>query len=137
MLSNNIFSRLIAIVLFILYAFVPCNPDGLALSVTADNGEEQVITAEWQNNTKKAIGIPRYFVEKNENGEWTEILFSDGFGFPDIASTYYPTEKGEITIISERVFGQRLPEGKYRITVYYDILNSDIKTGSSVLEFTL
>ena len=137
MLSNSIFSRLIAIILFVLYAFAPCNPEGLTLSAAADNGEEQKITVEWQNNTKKAIGIPRYFVEKEENGEWTDVPFAEGFGFPDIASVYYPSEKDKITIVSERVFGQRLPEGKYRITVYYDIVNSDTKTGSSVLEFTI
>ncbi len=134
---SDVFSRFIAILLFLFSAFLPFNPEGLDLTVNVSNENEQIITVEWQNNTGRAIGIPRYFIEKAEDGEWTNVPFSSDFGFPDIASTYYPSEKGKITIKSESAFGEPLPSGTYRVTVYYDIRDTETTNSGASTEFTI
>ena len=134
---NTVFAKLIALILFAVSFIIPGSPDNVDISAEAVAGEAQIIRVEWKNNTGKAITVPKYYIEKYENEEWTAVEFSDGFGFPEIYTQYYPTEGGTITIDAKRDLKEPLTAGTYRITLCYNILYSSVKTGSSCAEFTV
>ena len=135
---SAVFSKFIAIILFAVSFLIPGSPDKMDISVTVDNTETQIITVEWTNRTGKAVTIPRYYMEKLDGEEWTEIPFSPDFGgFPEIYGQYYPTEGGKITVDTQRTFGTVLCAGTYRITLYYDVLHCDINSGKCAENFII
>lgn len=134
---GSIFAKVIALFMFAISFIIPASPDNLEISVEVSSAETQIIYVEWKNNTKKAITEPRYYIEKLENGQWTEVPFSFGFGFPDIYTQHYPTESGKITINTSTAFDEKLPSGTYRITLYYELLLSDISKGCARNEFEI
>lgn len=134
---SEIFSKLIALFMFALSFIVPGAPDNVEINVNVNDTPSQCISVEWKNSTGKAITEPRFFMEKEENGEWERITFSQGFGFREIYTEYYPTEKGSFGIDSEIAFGEKLSPGNYRLTLYYDVINCTPDKGSSAIEFTV
>lgn len=131
-----IFSKIIALFLFALSVFLPARPERVDISLEISEKESQTITVFWENNTNKAITEPTFFIERLTDGKWENLPFAEGFGFPEIYTQHYPTEKGRFTIDTEAVFGKTLSDGVYRITLCYSLIRSDIKEGSSVCEFT-
>lgn len=134
---NSLFAKLISIILFALSFMLPASPDNLNITVNIDNTEEQIIIAEWQNLTGKGIDTPRFYIEKQENDEWIQIPFLPDFGFVEIATIHYPTAKGKTTVRTEKVFGKELEPGTYRITLYYNLMYSDVATGNANTQFTI
>lgn len=134
---STVFKKIIAVILFAVSFIIPGDPNKADISVSVTENEKQVITAEWKNNTGKAISEIRFYVEKNEDGEWTEIPFSSHFGFPEIYTIHYPTEKGKISIDTEDVFGKKLTPGEYRITLNYNVLYSDTSEGCASAVFNI
>ncbi len=132
---SEVISKCIAILLFAVSFIIPGSPDNVDISVTAVTEETQIIYIEWENNTGKAITSPTYYFEKLENGEWVPKEFSEGFGFPEIYTQYYPTEGGKITVDVERDLKEPLTKGTYRITLCYELLYCDTKNGMSSAEF--
>ncbi len=132
-----VLKKLIAVILFAVSFIVPGSPDKVDISVNTEETEKQIITAEWKNNTGKAIAEIRFYVEKNEDGEWTEIPFSPYFGFPEIYTQYYPTEGGKISIGTEEVFGTKLSSGEYRIILYYNVLYCSTNSGKASADFII
>ena len=132
------FSKIIALLLFAVSFITPASPDNMAVSVELSAAPGQEISVTWKNNTGKAIDIPRYYIEKQAGDSWEEIPFVEDFGgFPDIAATYYPTEGGKFTVKTLSVFGEELPVGTYRITLYYTLRFSDISEGKASAEFVI
>ncbi len=134
---TSLFTKFIAIILFAISFITPASPGNVEISVQVNEDVPQTICVYWNNKTNKAITEPRYFIEKLENGQWTEVPFADGFGFPEIYSQYYPAEGGKITITSQRDLKEPLKSGTYRITLYYELLYSETKNGKAVCDFDI
>ncbi|MBE6791326.1 MAG: hypothetical protein IKB08_08085 [Clostridia bacterium] len=134
---NPVFSKIIALFLFALSFILPARPERVDISLEISEKESQTITVFWENNTNKAITEPTFFIERLTDGKWESLPFAEGFGFPEIYTQHYPTEKGKFTIDTETVFGSPLPDGTYRLNLRYSLLRSNIKEGSSVCEFTV
>ncbi len=134
---SAIFSKLIAIILFAVSFLIPGEADNMDISVTVSNTETQIITVEWKNNTGKAVTEPRFYIEKQNGEEWTDVPFAPGFGFPEIYTRYYPTEGGRITVDTARDLKEPLSQGTYRITLCYDVLYSENTNGNAHCIFVI
>lgn len=135
---NEILSKFIAVILFAVSFLIPGSPDKLDISVSVDNTGNQIIIAEWKNETGKAVTIPKYYIEKLEGETSVLVPFGEDFGgFPEIYRKYYPTEGGRITIDSIKAFGAELPSGTYILTLYYDVLYCDVKQGKATVTFEI
>ncbi len=134
---SSLFSKFIALLMFAVSFLMPLNEGGLKAEINITNEENQIISVSWTNGTNKAIDELRFSVEKLDNGEWTAVNFHEGFGFPEIYTRYYPTEKGTFTINSENTFGSILPEGQYRLILHYHLILSDKTNDTSATEFEI
>lgn len=132
---NSLFAKILALLMFAVSFIVPGNPEKLDISVNVTTTEQQMIYVEWKNNTGKAITEPTYYIEKLENGKWQEVEFAEGFGFPEIYTQHYPTEGGKITVNVQKDLKEPLTEGKYRITLCYELLYCNTKNGCANIEF--
>ena len=132
------FRRIIGVILFALSFLLPVHPDGLDVQVTVENEPQQVITAEWTNNTGAKISEPRFYAEQKNGESWVQIDFAPAFGFEDIYTLYYPLESCIMNISTESVFGTVLPAGEYRIVLYYDVKSAATTADGSVcIPFTI
>lgn len=134
---STITAKIIAILLFAVSFIIPGSPDNVDISVNVPEEETPIIYVEWKNNTGKAVTAPTYYIEKLENEEWKLMEFAEGFGFPEIYTQYYPTEGGKITVDIKRDLKDPLTDGKYRITLCYELLYSNTKNGTSSSEFEI
>ena len=113
------------------------NKNGVKAEITVSQEENQVISVVWTNETNKAIDELRFSVERLENGEWKAVPFAEDFGFPEIFTRYYPTEKGTINIDTVRTFGQALLAGSYRLILSYHLVFADRANDTSVAVFDI
>ncbi len=134
---SALFSKFIALMMFAVSFLLPLNENGVKAEITVNDDDKQIISVMWKNETNKAIDELRFSVEKYENEEWTKVEFKEGFGFPEIYTRYYPTEKGAFTINSENTFGEALSEGQYRLVLSYHIIYSDKTSDISITEFEI
>ena len=114
---TTIFAKIIAVIMSFFYLFVGGNPEKIDVCikepVTTESTEiEYVIT----NYTGKTVYADKFFaVEKNVDGRWTAVPFSDDAATEEIAIMLLNCQSVTLTVDLLEYFGKTLEKGEYRL----------------------
>ena len=114
-----IFAKIIAVIMSFFYMFTGGNPEKIEVRiekpVTTESTEiEYTIT----NYTGKEVFVDKFFtIEKNIDGQWTAVAFTEGAATEEIAIRLLNCQS--ITLIADLLeyFGNPLEKGEYRLVL--------------------
>ncbi len=115
---KKLFTRILAIILGMIAVFTGGNVDNIQLEIKNEvTTKTEVIQVEVLNGTGKKITADYGFsFEKNEDGKWVKIDFSDDYKIKETAVIIRNLQTVIFTINVVEAFGKTLDEGEYRIT---------------------
>lgn len=117
---NNIFAvftKIIAVIMSFFYMFTGGNPEKIEVrieeTVTTDSTEiEYVIT----NYTGRTVYADKFFtVEKDIDGQWTEVPFVEGAATEEIAIVILNCQSIKLSVDIIKYFGKTLEKGDYKL----------------------